>query len=258
MAVLYVVAWVTFCTGCDIIRNEDRLIPISGNFMSGKKVLLVEFTDQNCKNCLYATAEIETLSDRFSDKIVVVSIHANPLPYPLRTGEGNEYERHFKAEDHPAGIVDGGAGKYMSHDPQLWGGFVFERLKKEPAVQIDMDASFDEVKKEVSIRVQLKGNTALSDAKLQLWLIENNIKQWQLMLDGTRNDNYMHNHVFRTSVNGTWGESFSIGSGENKEFQYVHTLNQTWKPEDIAIIGFAFNPATDEVYNVQEFLLTKR
>ena len=48
-----------FLSGCDIIKQEDRFIPITDRIMSEKRVLLVEFTDQNCKNCLYATAEIE-------------------------------------------------------------------------------------------------------------------------------------------------------------------------------------------------------
>ena len=238
--------------GCDIIKMEDRLIPITNRVMKEKKVLLVEFTDQNCKNCLYATAEIEKLKARFSDTIVVVSIHANPLPYPLRTSEGNEYENHFTAEDHPAGLVDGGIGKFMSHDPQLWGGFILERLKIEPAVKINIESSINEIDKAVAIRVLVEGIAALHEAKLQLWIIENNITQWQLMLDGTRNNNYIHNHVFRSSINGTWGESVSIGAGEKKDFHYTCHLNDAWKPKELSIVGFVYNPKTDEVFNVQE------
>ena len=245
-------------TGCDIIKPEDRFIPITGRIMSEKRVLLVEFTDQNCKNCLYATAEIERLTERFSDTIVVVSIHSNPLPFPLRTSEGNEYEQHFKAEDHPAGIVDGGTGKYMSHDPQAWGGFILERLKEEPALMIDMAVYADSADNETTVSVYIEGIKALSDIKLQLWIIENNIEQWQLMLDGTRNDNYLHNHVFRSSINGTWGESFSIEAAEKKEFIYHFTLQPAWKQEDMTIVCFVYYPDTDEIINVQQIsLLTK-
>ena len=254
--ILFILTGILFGTGCDIIKEDDRLIPITGKNVSEKKVLLIEFTDQNCRNCVNATSEVENLMNRFSDTVVAVSIHANPLPYPLVTKEGNEYEQHFQAEDHPAGIIDGGVnGKYVSHDPQVWGGFILERLKTEPTINIDLSADFDESTKEASIHVQLTGNNTLSDVKLQLWIIENNIKQWQLMLDGTRNDNYIHQHVFRASVNGTWGESFSIGAEETKEFSYTCTLNSGWKPEDIAIIGFVYRPDTDETINVQEIPL---
>ena len=252
----FIVAWMLFSGGCDIIKEDDRLIPITSESVRGKKVLLVEFTDQNCKNCLNATAEISKLMERFSDTIVVASIHANPLPYPLRTREGNEYEQHFQAEDHPAGIIDGGAGeKNISHDPQVWGGFILERLKAEPAIGIDLAAVFDETSKKATIHVQVTGNKALADVKLLLWVIESNIKQWQLMLDGTLNADYIHNHVFRSSVNGTWGESFSIGKEEKKDFNYSYTLNSDWKPENIEIVGFVYRSDTDETLNVQEISL---
>ena len=245
-------------SGCDIINENDRLIPITGRSVNEKKVLLIEFTDQNCMNCLNATAEIKKLSERFSDTIVVVSIHSNPLPYPLVTKEGNEYEKYFQAEDHPAGIIDGGeSGKYMSHDPQLWGGFILERLKTEPAVKINMVTEFDETNKKASVKIMLTGNKILSDVKLQLWITENNVKHWHLMLDGIRNNDYIHNHVFRTSINGTWGEPFSIGVGEEKNFNYSYTLQSSWKPEDIMIIGFIYRPDISEAINVQEISLIK-
>ena len=246
-------------SGCDIINENDRLIPITGGSVSEKKVLLIEFTDQNCMNCLNATAEIKKLSERFSDTIVVVSIHANPLPYPLVTKEGNEYEKYFQAEDHPAGVIDGGGGgKNISHDPQIWGGFILERLKKEPDVNIDLATTFDKTEREVKVNVQLTGKKVLSDVKLQLWITENNVKHWQLMLDGTRNNDYIHNHVFRTSINGTWGESFSIGVGEEKSLNYSCTLQPSLKPEDIMIIGFIYKSDTGEAINVQEILLINK
>ena len=257
--ILFIFAGIFLGTSCDIIKEGDRLIPIAGGSVREKKVLLVEFTDQNCRNCPNAAAEINNLINRFSDTLVAVSIHSSPLPFQLVTKEGNEYEQHFQAEDHPDGIIDGGmGGQYSSHDPQVWGGFILERLKTKPAVSIDLSAAFDAVTKEASISVELTGNKALSNVKLQLWIIESNIKQWQLMPDGTRNDNYIHNHVFRASVNGAWGESFSIGTGEKKDFNYTCILNAAWKPEDIAIVGFVYNPDTDEAFNVQEISLTNK
>jgi len=257
--ILWIASGLFFCSGCDIIKENDRLIPITGGSVSEKKVLLVDFTDQNCKNCLNATAEINNLESFFSDTIVVVSIHSNPLPYPLVTKEGNQYEQHFQAEDHPAGFIDGGInGKYVSHDPQVWGGFILERLKTEPDVNISMASAFDEIANEATINVKLTGNNVLTDVNLQLWLIENNITQWQLMLDGTINNDYIHNHVFRTSVNGTWGEPFSIEAGEEKDFNYACTLKTTWKPENCMIVGFVYRPDTDETINVQEISLINK
>ena len=257
--ILFIIAGMLWGAGCDIIKEENRLIPIISKSVDEKKVLLFEFTDQNCANCPNATAETNKLKERFSDTIVVVSIHASPFPFQLRTSEGNEYEQHFQAEGHPTGIVDGGVeGKFMSHDPQVWGGFIIERLQTEPAVNIGLNAIFDEITNEVCINVLLNGKQVLPDVRLLLWIIENNIQQWQLMPDGTRNDSYIHNHVFRVPINGIWGESLSIGTNEAKDFNYTFTLNSTWKPEDISIVGFVYEPDTDETFNVQEISLINK
>lgn len=247
------------CVGCDIILPDNRLIPIDNTNVEAKKVLLLDFTDQNCNNCIHATVEIEKLKERFADTLVAVSIHANPLPYPLVTTEGKEYERHFHAEDHPAGVIDGGgSGEYMSHDPQLWGGFIIERLKSEPAVIVSLSANFDKTANEALIDVEIKGNKAIADVSLQLWIIEHNVKNWQLMLDGTRNSDYIHHHVFRASVNGTWGESFAAGTDEKINFHYACILHENWKPEDVMIVGFVYHPKTGETLNVQEISLINK
>jgi hypothetical protein len=246
-------------SGCDVIDDGDRLIPrtdVVNEDKPVKRVLLLDFTDQNCKNCLNATAEIQKLKEYFNDTLVAVSIHATPLPFPLRTKEGNEYEAHFQADDHPTGIVDGGNnGKFLSHDPQVWGGFILDRLKTEPVVDIDFAASYDPETKDLNVKVLLTGYKNLSNAKLLLWIIENNIQDWQLMLDGSINREYIHNHVFRSSINGTWGEAFSIEAKEEKSFDYSYSVNAKWKPEDLAIVGYVYDPNTDEVFDVLEIKL---
>jgi hypothetical protein len=255
----YIVAGMLLISGCNIIKEQDRLIPIESESVAEKKVLLLEFTDQNCRNCVNATVEISNLLERFSDTLVAISIHANPISFPLTTQEGNQYEEHFQAQDHPDGIVDGGGGgKYRSHDPQVWGGFILERLQMEPTVTIDLNTTFNDTGNEGTVNVQLSGKKALSNVKLLLWIIESNIRQWQLMPDGTRNNDYIHNHVFRASINGTWGEPFSIEANGKEEFNYSFTLNSAWKPENIAIAGFVYDVNTDEVFNVQEISLIKQ
>jgi hypothetical protein len=251
----FIVVFAFACSGCDIINEADRLIPLpeSEGGKSVKRVLLLDFTDQNCKNCLNATAEISNLKAHFGDTLVAVSIHSNPLPYPLRTTEGNEYEQHFQAEDHPTGIIDGGGNKkWVSTDPRVWSGFIFERLQSESSVDMDFTVVCDTLSKEMQVNVHLTGYKELIEKKILLWLVENNIKNWQLMLDGTRNNEYIHNHVFRSSINGTWGELFSIASEEEKDFPYSYTLKANWKPNDITIVGFVYDPNTNDVLDVKE------
>jgi hypothetical protein len=261
--ILFFIVLYTFVgSGCDVINEESRLIPREDVPVTEekpvKRVLLLDFTDQNCVNCLKATAEIINLKGFFADTLVAVSIHANPLPYPLRTKEGNDYEKHFNAKEHPTGIVDGGGDNRKSYDPQVWGGFILDRRTQESSVDIDYTALFDPESRELNLSVHLTGYRDLSNVKLLLWIIENNIVNWQLMLDGTTNREYVHNHVFRSSINTTWGEEFSIQADEEKDFNYLYTLNATWKPEDISIVGFVYDISTDEVFDVKEIELIRQ
>jgi hypothetical protein len=81
-----------------------------------------------------------------------------------------------------------------------------------------------------------------TSGKLQLWLTEDSITAFQQMPDGTRNMEYVHMHVLRAAVNGTWGEPVSVAEGETfitKEYQF--TVPQDWKCDNLSVIAFVYN-----------------
>ena len=63
------------------------------------------------------------------------------------------------------------------------------------------------------------------------------------MPDGTTNKTYVHHHVLRNAVNGTWGDDCSVAQGQLWERDYTYTLNDAWKPENISIVAFVYNDA---------------
>ena len=83
------------------------------------------------------------------------------------------------------------------------------------------------------------GNT---DGHLQLWLVEDDVKAFQLMPDGTRNDDYVHQHVFRTALNGTWGESLTVKEGETQTINHDGmVLNEAWNVANLSVVAFVYN-----------------
>ena len=82
------------------------------------------------------------------------------------------------------------------------------------------------------------GNTT---GKLQIWLLEDRIEAMQLMPDGTANSKYLHNHVLRTAVNGTWGEDFSIKEGETKVVKKSLERDLSWDYNTLSIVAFVYN-----------------
>ncbi len=93
----------------------------------------------------------------------------------------------------------------------------------------------------VTIQVNATGTDGTVTGKLQVWLIEDNIKALQLMPDGTANQEYIHNHVFRTVVNGTWGEDFSVNKGETEQRTMTLDLEPNWNPNELSIVAFVYD-----------------
>jgi hypothetical protein len=235
--------------GCDMISENERTIEME-DVIPVKKVLLLDFTDQKCINCLRATEEIQKLLGIYKDTLVVVSIHASPRPLPLVTATGNEYSAYFRVYGNPTGIVD---GVLSSTRPQLWGGYVIERSAIETSLGIDLSVSHKKETRELKVITKINGIVKHDEIRLLLWIVENKIIDTQLMLDGKDKPDYEHNHVFRAAINGTWGnDAFSINENEEKTVENSYTLNENWKTENISIVGFIYDAKSNEVLGVDE------
>lgn len=231
-------------TACDHIDEDERLIyvkPVS----VGRRVLIEDFTGQRCVNCPYATDEIEKLKEQYGDdNVIAVGIHSGPfaksvkgVPYSLYTEAGDEYFNYWKVDSQPKGVVDRkGTSDYTS-----WPTFVRDELSKTAPVELSITTEYESEKREVSILVKSNGMDGNTSGRLQVWLIESGITAFQYMPDGSTNREYVHNHVFRKAVNGTWGTDFTIKEGEEKEQSFVATVDEEWVPENMEVVAFVYN-----------------
>ena len=240
---------------CDHISDIDRIYdPIVAE--DGQKdgqqdetqesvqrvVLLEDFTGQRCTNCPKATDVIELLQELFGDKIVAVGIHGGPLAFAgsakavgLKTNTGDEYYNHWKMEYQPVGLVNRhGALNYSE-----WTDAVKNELVKPTTLRLYGTATTSGGS--VTIEITAEGTQGTTQGKLQVWLLEDGIKALQLMPDGTANQEYIHNHVFRTAVNGTWGEDFNVEEGKTIQRTMTQTLDSKWNPEQLCIVAFVYN-----------------
>jgi hypothetical protein len=234
--------------GCDVVDENDRIIKMD-EAIPLKNVLLADFTDQDCINCPNAAIEINELKERYGDALVVVSIHASTRNRPLVTAEGNVYDKHFKTNDtgHPAGVID---GKEISINYAQWGGLVLQRFNIESAINLQLSADYNIETKEINITAKVKGLKQFPKLNILLWAVESKVISWQKMLDNSTNPAYEHNHILRAAINGIWGEEFSLET--EKELKNKYALDEKWNPENISIVGFVFDAATDEVFDIKE------
>ncbi len=236
-------ALLSFLAACSHIADDQQLIYVPAP-QATRCVLLEDFTGQRCINCPTANEEIQRLQVAFGhDAIIPVAIHSGPLGMRstsryvgLSTDEGDAYFDHWQFDHQPIGLVDrGGVSEYTE-----WNNRIREELQKPSPLHIQLTMTLHE--RQLTLHASLTALQGTVQGKLQLWLTEDNITALQLMPDGTRKEDYLHQHVLRQAVNGTWGEDVTIPEGQTVTTQdYVLTIPADWKPADLALVGFVYN-----------------
>lgn len=258
-------------TACDEMEPNERFTgPFRVEFK--KNVLIEDFTGQQCMNCPFAAEEIHKLQEAYgADHVIAVSVHggSNALsetksPQGLANAQGNDYVSHWGVSSFPKGWVD---RMGSIDDKEKWAASVINRSAIEPKVGIEVvshgymaDANGVETIK-LTVKVTGKQNAT---GKLQVWLTESGVKKYQLMGDGSRNFDYIHNHVFRASISAPYGDDLAVNDGEtlSKDYEYqfpdFSTLkNKTpWVPANLSIVAFYYNDSEGVMQVVDQLLLT--
>lgn len=234
-------AAVMMLTACDEVAEEDRLVYVKPPEVA-RCTVIEDFTGQRCINCPAASAEIEKLQEQYGvDTLIAVGIHSGPFAQKtdLVTDIGNQYYDYFKIDAQPSAMINRGA---PIKDPALYGAAVREALSKTTPVTLKVERTYDEATRQLTVKVI--GSTAEDvNCKLQLWLTEDGIVKLQLLPNNERDANYVHNHVFRTSLtNDIFCDSFNLSaSAGEKESTYTTTLDEGWNPDMMHIVAFVFD-----------------
>lgn len=246
-------------SSCDTKDLDERFTYVKPASV-GRNVLIEDFTGQRCVNCPNATLEIERLQQYYgADTVIAVGIHSGPfakttrgVPYALYTETGDEYFNYWRVESQPKGVVDRkGTSEYTS-----WGGIVREELSRTAPVSLAATAQCDKASGLVDIDVHSMGIDGNCSGKLQVWLIEDGIVAFQYMPDGSVDREYVHHHVFRCAVNGTWGTDFSIAEGQEHSDHFSFSLQEDWVPENMSAVVFIYD--STGVLQVTKAALTEK
>lgn len=230
-------------SACSHIDESDRLIYVKPADVK-RRVLLEDFTGQRCVNCPKASDEIKALQEQYGeDHVIAVGIHSGPLGFytkgdylGLSTEVGDEYYDHWAFEYQPVGLIDRGAPLEYT----AWNARIREELEKTAPVEIDIELHQND--NQLTVRAEVMGIDGTTSGKLQLWLTEDGITAFQMMPDGTRNMEYIHRHVFRAAINGTWGESVSVAEGETFTTKdYLFAIPEGWNADRLSVVAFVYN-----------------
>ena len=290
-------------TSCDVVEGpyliDDNTNPVdTNNFV--KKVLIEDFTGHRCPNCPAAAEELASLQNFYGDKVIGIAIHpsstfAIPDPlnsskftYDFRTEFGDDIDNIFELTTVglPRGMVNR-TGFDTEHQlgKDEWSSVIQTELAKSPIFGITLSSDVSNGNGTISVtaealtNINLDKTEEIEDYNIVICLTENGIIEWQK--DNTAGDieEYEHNHVLRTILNTTFGESMGnsfvngdiwekdypvdITTLENANENYsLNTLfmgngnSKGWDENNMEIVAYIYNSDNYEIVQVEQIHLT--
>lgn len=234
---------------CSNIDEGDRLIYVKPAEV-GRAILIEDFTGQRCINCPTGTEIINGIVDTYGeDNVIAVGIHSGPLGFAgnsktvgLMTDTGNEYYTRWDKENKMGQpwVVFNRKTSPDSHYNN-WAAMVSTIISEKANLSVKIANAYDAASRTLTTTVGADGVNGTVNGKLQVWIVEDGVKALQMMPDGSANKEYVHNHVFRAAVNGTWGEDVTVKEGETTTKQYSYVLPEAWVADNIAVVAFVYN-----------------
>ncbi|MDO4159815.1 MAG: Omp28 family outer membrane lipoprotein [Prevotellaceae bacterium] len=256
-----VVLAVAAFTACSNIDEDVRYVYVEPAEVS-RAVLIEDFTGQACVNCPNATDEIESIIETYGDSAVIaVGIHSGPLGFRgnsryvgLATDLGDEYYSHWGLDHQPVGVINrvSGAIDYTS-----WRTSVYEQIQKEAGCIITADNSYDEATRTATINVETYSSGGTINGYLQVWLTEDSIVAMQSMPNGSIDYSYVHNHVLRDAVNGTWGEAVTMAEGDIINKSYTYQIPEDWVADNMSAVIFVYDNSNGVYQVIKKSLINK-
>ena len=263
--IIYFSFILTSLIACDKIDQDEFLLAGGGVEIDTttfvKKVLIEDFTGHTCQNCPEAANEIHTLQQisAYQDKIVAIGIHAGffsgtnaSFPTDFRTTEGTEIHDYFGVASYPKGMVSRKGFTTSTHllDFSSWGVAVADLIDSEPEIGIKMSVENNTVLVEAKLLKEVN-----DELKLVVVLTENGIIDKQLdEALGIIND-YEHNHVLRTSLNGTWGQTVELNVSNFETYSFNYSLDPDWIETNVNAVAYIYNETSKEVLQAEEIHL---
>lgn len=228
-----------------------------------RHILIEEFTGQQCPNCpsqghvpLAALLESDTT-------IVAVAVHAGSFAIPtssypndFRTDLGNKLYAQFVTGGIPCAVINRTKydGSFAIQSPN-WNSAIsaIDREKIVGAIQIINEAKAGKLI--VHTKTTIFENYP-NKLILFVLLTEDGIIGPQLN-GSERIEEYEHNHLLRTDVNGLDGAYLTESGEVEKDSSYTKSYEisfegKDWKMENCNVVAFIFDSETNEVLQVTE------
>ncbi|MFA7326639.1 MAG: Omp28 family outer membrane lipoprotein [Candidatus Kapaibacterium sp.] len=240
-----------FAVSCDIVdepylQNEKTI----GDFK--KKVILLDFTAINCVYCPNANKVSSDLAKAYGEEnVILFGAHASTLADPKKPEDVDmrsetSAELFSKFATPTTGLPIGMVNQKLRDGVRLmnfglWDKQIIDESFLEPDLDLDMQLSYNETDSTVSITVNCDYiNKGTGDDNLCIYITEDSIVSPQKNNTEVIKD-YVHNHVLRGSVTGTFGEQLKSGgavAGENITKEYTYKIPVGFRHNKLRFVAF--------------------
>jgi thiol-disulfide isomerase/thioredoxin len=237
-----------------------------------RKIFIEDFTGHYCGNCPRAARTLSQIHDLYGDKIVPLAAHVSEqfaapagvyYPKDYRTETGNEFDSYFgnSATGLPNGLVNrkefNGQTIIQYTD---WSSRAAELLALPPEAFMWITPNYNSGSRTLNVSIKTKILQDIDEGlSIALYLSEDSVISAQKDYDQIPDnlvENYVHRHMLRGSISGTWGNTLSASSTYNTGEEFTttgtFTLPVEWNDEHVEIIAVLFRTATKEVVQAED------
>ena len=197
----------------------------------------------------------------------MISIHAgnNALPetgvfsYDFRSSTGTDICAFFQPMFFPSGMVSRTGWTSFQNNAVIfkneWGPRIVTIKNDLPKINIEISNTYNTSTRTINSTIECDAFMDISGTyKICAYLTEDSIVKPQ-QNNTTIIYDYVHRHVLRGSLNGTWGDTLMTGNTpENTQFtkNYSMALPSGWDEDHCYVVAFIYDAANYEIIQVEE------
>mgnify|MGYP001291051935 CR=1 FL=1 len=204
-----------------------------------KNVLIEEYTGIKCGWCPAGHKIAHEIDSTYPGDVVQVNIHTGTYATPtssnhpdFRTEFGASYASLAGVSSFPQAAINRHefTGGKMAMSRSLWNQYSSQILAQPSYVNIAAQSTVDLTSRKITVNVEAyyTGNSPVSTNKLNVFLLQSNIAEYQNgssknPADVLSNGDYNHKHMLRHAITGLWGDEITTttsGSFISKTYTY--------------------------------------
>lgn len=253
-------------------ENCPVIPPLGPPEVGDRKVIVEEFTGNQCVNCPDGAAELENLHALYGDNLIIVSVHAGFFAEPtpgksqldFRTEDGNSLLNLLgEPVGYPSAVINrtkfSGESDYQLGQSK-WSNYIASEINVAPDISIGLVRTYDPATRALQLNVSMVPQIDLSNRSLRYSVIltESNIVDYQLTGSGHVFD-YNHKHALRDIITNATGdeitESATLGAAISRVVNY--TVPDTYVAENCELVVIVTDANTKSVLQAEAIHLVE-